>query len=126
MASLNKFRSKNVLNQAYNYTVGSKITGNAQTILKKYKQCNSRNSNYQREKYCDLMFQWNPPKSYNYLIQNTFHQNQGFIINGTPDLVLISTITGKDNSMESFPIMFDKVKEHIWRDFGPFLYADPF
>ena len=22
--------------------------------------------------------------------------------------------------------MFHKVKEHVWRDFGPFLYADPF
>ena len=74
------------------------------------------------------MFQWNQPKSYNYLIQNTFHQIQGFIIFGTPfiwfiypNLVLSATTSGKDNSMESFPVMFDKVKEHIWRDFGPFL-----
>jgi hypothetical protein len=28
--------------------------------------------------------------------------------------------------MESFPVMFDKVKENIWRDFEPFLYADTF
>ena len=50
-------------------------------------------------------------------MQNTFHQNQGFIIIGTPHLVLSATTYGKDNSMESFPVMFDKVKEHIWRDF---------
>ena len=44
------------------------------------------NSKYQREKYCTLfMFQWNQPKSYNYLMQNTFPQSQGFIITGTPD-----------------------------------------
>ena len=65
------------------------------------------------------------PKSFNYLIQNKCNQNQGFIIIVT-HLVLSATTSGKDNSMESFPVMFDKVKEHIWRDFGPFLYADPF
>ena len=28
--------------------------------------------------------------------------------------------------IESLPVIFDKVKEHIWRDFGPFLLAYPF
>ena len=41
-------------------------------------------------------------------------------------LLLSATTSGKDNSMESL-VIFDKVvKEHIWRDFGPFLLAYPF
>ena len=28
--------------------------------------------------------------------------------------------------MGSLPVIFDKVKEHIWRDFGPFFLAYPF
>ena len=57
----------------------------------------------------------------NHLIKNTFQQNQGFVIIGTLHLVLSATTSGKDNSMESLPVIFDTVKEHIWRDFGPFL-----
>jgi hypothetical protein len=75
------------------------------------------------EKYCTLLtFQWNQPKAYNYLIQNKFHQNQGFIIIGTPHLVLSATTSGKENSMESFPVMFDKVREGFWT----IPHADPF
>ena len=51
----------------------------------------------------------------NNLIKNTFQQNQGFIIIGSLHLVL-----------KSLPVIFDKVKEYIWRDFGPFLLAYPF
>ena len=36
-----------------------------------------------------------------------------------------TSTSGKDNLMEPFLVMLDKVKEHIWRDFGPFFYADP-
>ena len=32
----------------------------------------------------------------------------------------------KDNGTEPISIMFNKVGEHIWWDFGPFLHAEPF
>ena len=66
----------------------------------------------QREKYCTLlMFPWHQPN----------FTKQGFIIIGTPGLVLGARIT----TWESFPVMLDKVKKHMWRILGPFLFADP-
>lgn len=46
----------------------------------------------------------------------------------TPYLALSATTSKKDNSMEHLIVMFDKVKvrEHIWKDSGTFLKADPF
>ena len=41
-------------------------------------------------------------------------------------LILSAASPGKDNGTEPISIMFNKVGEHIWRDLGPFLHAEPF
>ena len=56
--------------------------------------------------------------------EKQFHQNQGFIIIGTPGLTQGASTSGKGNSMESFPVMLDKVKKQFWRHSEPFLYSD--
>ena len=40
-------------------------------------------------------------------------------------LVLGAASPGKNNGTEPFPIMFNKVGEHIWRDLEPFVHAEP-
>ena len=71
------------------------------------------------EKYCTLiMFQWSQPKSkINLIKKSRFH-------NYCHPMFRAST-SGKENSMESFAVMLGMVKEHVWRNFGPFLDADP-
>ena len=59
------------------------------------------------------MIQWNQPKSYIFKIKNAFPTKTGSTIIGTPGLVLCANTPGKDDSHESFPIICDKVREHI-------------
>ena len=51
------------------------------------------------------------------MVFHPFHQNQGLIIIDTPGLILGESTPGKDNSMESFPVML-----HLE---GPFLDGYP-
>ena len=65
-------------------------------------------------------------KSYIFLIKTWFPQKTGSTIIGTPGLILCANTPGKDHSHEPFTIICDKVREHMWKDFWPFLHAEHF
>jgi hypothetical protein len=71
--------------------------------LNKYKQYNYRDN--LKIPTWEILYIINvsmePTKIITFLIQNTFNQNQGFIIIGTPHLVLSATTSGKDNRVFS-------------------------
>ena len=48
----------------------------------------------------------------------------GSTIIGTTGLILCANTPGTDDGHEAFPIICDKVIEHIWRVFSPFLHAE--
>ena len=54
-----------------------------------------------------------------------FPPHFGTII-GIPGLILCANTPGKDDNHESFAIICDKAREHIWRDVWPFLLAEYF
>ena len=62
-------------------------------------------------------------KSYIFQIKNIFLQNTGSTIIG---LILCANTPGKDDSHETFPFICNRVREHIWRDSWPIVYAELF
>ena len=78
------------------------ITGGR--IMTGKKKKNTINKMPTCEKYCTLlMFQWTQAKLSIILLNIDFTKIKGFIIIGTPCLVLYASTSGKDNRVESFP-----------------------
>ena len=45
---------------------------------------------------------------------------------GIPGLIICATTSVKDDSGEPFPVTSDEVREHVWRDFWPFIHVEHF
>ena len=74
------------------------------------------------------MIQWNQPKCLFFQIIHFLKKKKCIISQLLAPLFLVSGTASpaKDNGTERIFIMFNKVGEHIWRDLGPSLHAEPF